>query len=80
MSQNNTPSSSDSDTSRKNLKSAEERLMVAVRIRPLRNDENQRILYAVNKKVCAFYKSENLCPQLRQTLLISTSNTRNMNN
>lgn len=47
-----TPSSSGSETSTKlPVKSAEERLMVAVRIRPLKPDESQRILYAANKKV-----------------------------
>lgn len=48
---NNTPSSSDSDTSRKIPKTAEEKLMVAIRIRPLKQDEPQRCLYAINKKV-----------------------------
>ncbi|KAI4456343.1 kinesin-related [Holotrichia oblita] len=47
---NNTPTSSDSDTSRKIPKTADERLMVAVRIRPLKSDEPQRCLYAINKK------------------------------
>jgi hypothetical protein len=50
MTPETTPSSSGSDTSKRQTKSAE-RLMVAVRIRPLRNDEPQRALYAVNKKV-----------------------------
>lgn len=50
MSPETTPSSSGSDSSRP-LISAEERLMVAVRIRPLRGDESQRVLHAVNKKV-----------------------------
>ncbi|XP_049817903.1 kinesin-like protein KIF19 isoform X2 [Aethina tumida] len=45
-----TPSSSGSDSSRPPIRTAEERLMVAVRIRPLRQDEHQRVLYAVNKK------------------------------
>ncbi|KAH0813427.1 hypothetical protein GEV33_009364 [Tenebrio molitor] len=49
MTPETTPSSSGSDTSKRQTKSAE-RLMVAVRIRPLRNDEPQRALYAVNKK------------------------------
>lgn len=48
---NNTPTSSDSDTSRKIPKTADEKLMVAVRIRPLKSDEPQRCLYAINKKV-----------------------------
>lgn len=46
-----TPSSSGSDSSRPPLKTAEERLMVAVRIRPLKSEEGPRILYAMNKKV-----------------------------
>lgn len=48
----NTPSSSGSDDSatRNDLKSADEKLMVAVRIRPLKPDEPQRSLFAVNKK------------------------------
>lgn len=46
-----TPSSSGSDTSRPPIKSAEERLMVAVRVRPLKNDESHRVLYAADKKV-----------------------------
>lgn len=50
----NTPTSSDSDTSRKLQKSAEDKLMVAVRIRPLKQDESQRCLYAVNKKVSEY--------------------------
>ncbi|XP_066139573.1 kinesin-like protein KIF19 [Euwallacea fornicatus] len=46
-----TPSSSGSDTSsRPQIKSAEERLMVAVRVRPLKNDETQRVLYGTDKK------------------------------
>ncbi|XP_045477693.1 kinesin-like protein KIF19 isoform X2 [Harmonia axyridis] len=45
-----TPSSSGSETSRPPLKTAEERLMVAVRIRPLKADEPARCLYALNKK------------------------------
>lgn len=54
MTPETTPSSSGSDSSRPSLKSADERLMVAVRIRPLKPDESQRVLYAVNKKVrCA---------------------------
>lgn len=52
MTPETTPSSSSgSDSSRPSLKSADERLMVAVRIRPLKADEPQRVLYAVNKKV-----------------------------
>lgn len=51
MTPETTPSSSGSDSSRPSLKSADERLMVAVRIRPLKADEPQRVLYAVNKKV-----------------------------
>lgn len=47
----NTPSSSDSDSSKKATNNSEERLMVAVRIRPLRQDESTRVLYAINKKV-----------------------------
>ncbi|XP_063916850.1 kinesin-like protein KIF19 isoform X2 [Zophobas morio] len=50
MTPETTPSSSGSDNSKRPLKSGEERLMVAVRIRPLRNDEPQRVLYALNKK------------------------------
>lgn len=46
-----TPSSSGSDTSRPPLKPAEERLMVAVRVRPLKNDEPHRVLYAADRKV-----------------------------
>lgn len=47
-----TPSSSGSDTSsRPPLKGNEERLMVAVRVRPLKNDESHRVLYAADKKV-----------------------------
>ncbi|KAJ8929813.1 hypothetical protein NQ314_017410 [Rhamnusium bicolor] len=45
-----TPSSSGSDTSRPPIRTAEERLMVAVRIRPLRPDESTRVLYAADKK------------------------------
>ncbi|XP_019761161.1 kinesin-like protein KIF19 isoform X1 [Dendroctonus ponderosae] len=45
-----TPSSSGSDTSRPPLKPAEERLMVAVRVRPLKNDEPHRVLYAADRK------------------------------
>ncbi|CAH0563687.1 unnamed protein product [Brassicogethes aeneus] len=45
-----TPSSSGSDSSRPPVRTAEEKLMVAVRIRPLKPDESQRVLYAVNKK------------------------------
>lgn len=45
-----TPSSSGSDTTRPAI-SAEERLMVAVRIRPLRQDESARVLHALDKKV-----------------------------
>ncbi|KAJ8957441.1 hypothetical protein NQ318_004921 [Aromia moschata] len=45
-----TPSSSGSDTSRPQPKNAEERLMVAVRIRPLRPDESSRVLHAIEKK------------------------------
>ncbi|VEN36508.1 unnamed protein product [Callosobruchus maculatus] len=45
-----TPSSSGSDTSIRPPMSAEERLMVAVRIRPLKPDETTRALYAVDKK------------------------------
>lgn len=45
-----TPSSSGSDTSRPPM-SSEERLMVAVRIRPLRQDESARVLFALDKKV-----------------------------
>ncbi|XP_057667084.1 kinesin-like protein KIF19 [Diorhabda carinulata] len=44
-----TPSSSGSDTPKTSCKS-EERLMVAVRIRPLKLDESTRVLYALNKK------------------------------
>lgn len=52
MSPETTPSSSGSDSSNnKPVKNADERLMVAVRIRPLKSDEPQRVLYAVNKKV-----------------------------
>lgn len=47
-----TPSSSDSDSSKKQ---GEERLMVAVRIRPLKSDESTRVLYAINKKVCLLF-------------------------
>ncbi|CAH1956478.1 unnamed protein product [Acanthoscelides obtectus] len=45
-----TPSSSGSDTSIRPPMSAEERLMVAVRIRPLKPDDTTRCLYAVDKK------------------------------
>ncbi|XP_050298947.1 kinesin-like protein KIF19 [Anthonomus grandis grandis] len=46
-----TPSSSGSDSSRPPpLKGAEERLMVAVRVRPLKEDEPHRVLYAANSK------------------------------
>ncbi|CAG9767190.1 unnamed protein product [Ceutorhynchus assimilis] len=45
-----TPSSSGSDTSRPPIKCAEERLMVAVRVRPLKRDESQRVLYAADEK------------------------------
>ncbi|KAJ8979399.1 hypothetical protein NQ317_015828 [Molorchus minor] len=45
-----TPSSSGSDTSRPPIRNAEERLMVAVRIRPLKADEATRSLHAVDKK------------------------------
>lgn len=44
-------SSSSESSSRPPLKNAEERLMVAVRIRPMKPDETQRVLYASNKKV-----------------------------
>lgn len=47
-----TPSSSDSDSSKK--QNGEERLMVAVRIRPIKSDDTNRVLYAINKKVCLF--------------------------
>lgn len=47
-----TPSSSGSDSSvRVGPKSAEERLMVAVRVRPLKADESGRALYVLNSKV-----------------------------
>ncbi|XP_017784963.1 PREDICTED: kinesin-like protein KIF19 isoform X2 [Nicrophorus vespilloides] len=47
----NPPSSSDSDSSRKPpTGSVQERLMVAVRIRPLKTDENQRVLFTTNNK------------------------------
>ncbi|XP_018575134.1 kinesin-like protein KIF19 [Anoplophora glabripennis] len=52
-----TPSSSGSDTTRPAI-SAEERLMVAVRIRPLRQDESARILYALDKKHIIFEESD----------------------
>lgn len=45
-----TPSSSGSDSSKGAPKSGEERLMVAVRIRPLKADEAQRVLYASGSK------------------------------
>ncbi|KAB0793661.1 hypothetical protein PPYR_13281 [Photinus pyralis] len=45
-----TPSSSGSEEAKVPPKSAEERLMVAVRIRPLKSDEPQRTLYAASKK------------------------------
>ncbi|KAF7278653.1 hypothetical protein GWI33_008103 [Rhynchophorus ferrugineus] len=45
-----TPSSSGSDTSKPPLKTGEERLMVAVRIRPLKSDEHHRALYAADRK------------------------------
>ncbi|KRT86712.1 Kinesin [Oryctes borbonicus] len=50
VNKDNIPTSSDSDTSKKVPKTADERLMVAVRIRPLKPDEQQRCLYAINKK------------------------------
>ncbi|EFA08129.2 kinesin-like protein KIF19 [Tribolium castaneum] len=50
MTPETTPSSSGSDNPKRQLKGAEERLMVAVRIRPLKNDEPQRCLFAINKK------------------------------
>lgn len=47
-----TPSSSGSDSSvRVGPKSAEERLMVAVRVRPLKADESGRALHVLNSKV-----------------------------
>lgn len=49
-----TPSSSGSDDPKAPPKSAEERLMVAVRIRPLNSDEPNRVLYASSKKVSSF--------------------------
>lgn len=55
MTPETTPSSSGSDTSKRPLKSSEERLMVAVRIRPLKSDEPHRALYAVDKKVKNFF-------------------------
>ncbi|KAF5280510.1 hypothetical protein FQA39_LY18032 [Lamprigera yunnana] len=45
-----TPSSSGSDEAKLAPKGVEERLMVAVRIRPLKSDEPQRALYAGSKK------------------------------
>lgn len=46
-----TPSSSGSDTSKATQKSGEEKLVVTVRIRPLRADETHKVLHAVDKKV-----------------------------
>lgn len=46
-----TPSTSGSDETKAPPKTAEERLMVAVRVRPLKADEPQRVLYAIDKKV-----------------------------
>lgn len=46
-----TPSSSGSDTSKTNQRSGEEKLIVTVRIRPVRPDESVRVLHAVDKKV-----------------------------
>lgn len=52
MTTNNPPSSSESnDSAKKAGRNIEDKLMVAVRIRPLKPDESQRVLYAVNKKV-----------------------------
>ncbi|CAG9864986.1 unnamed protein product [Phyllotreta striolata] len=45
-----TPSSSGSDTSKPGGCKSEERLMVAVRIRPMKPDEPTKVLYALNKK------------------------------
>lgn len=47
-----TPSSSGSDSSiRGGPKTAEEHLMVAVRVRPLKGDETHRCLHVLNNKV-----------------------------
>lgn len=46
-----TPSSSGSDTSKATQRSADEKLVVTVRIRPLRPDESIRILHTIDKKV-----------------------------
>lgn len=51
-----TPSSSGSDTSlRPPLKGNEERLMVAIRVRPLKNDDSHRVLYAADRKVSVIF-------------------------
>lgn len=46
-----TPSSSGSDTSKPNQRSGDEKLVVTVRIRPLKPDELARVLHAVDNKV-----------------------------
>ncbi|KAJ8923180.1 hypothetical protein NQ315_001734, partial [Exocentrus adspersus] len=53
-----TPSSSGSDIAKPPLQSGEERLMVAVRIRPLRQDESARVLFALDKKHIIFEEND----------------------
>lgn len=53
-----TPSSSGSDNSKATQRSGEEKLVVTVRIRPVRPDESVRILHAEDKKV----KNERIIP------------------
>jgi hypothetical protein len=48
--------------------------MVAVRIRPLRNDEPQRALYAVNKKVPNPFLPTMVCYQRRRLLFFEICN------
>lgn len=46
-----TPSSSGSDTSKANQRPGDEKLVVTVRIRPLKPEESVRVLHAVDNKV-----------------------------
>lgn len=53
-----TPSSSGSDTSKANQRPGDEKLVVTVRIRPMKPEESVRVLHSVDKKVieCLFLK------------------------
>nr|XP_022906683.1 kinesin-like protein KIF19 isoform X2 [Onthophagus taurus] len=66
MASENVPSSSDSDQSRKTPKSSQDKLMVAVRIRPLKQDEAVRCLYALHNKNVYFEDENDKNNALRQ--------------